>query len=765
MNKNRNNTASPKLSPAPTVKGARAQDHASNLQHRATVKKLTAQQNADRRKERNEAPWLADAQQCTGLSGVTATGFQERAQRLLGTILPGVKAEVIHPPDAAKGVYVVKMLLVPRSAIQSCQKKLLHGRTNFGTSFLDQGRNFHMVVKLQYAIKPDGGNNANQAKAVRSFFRDCFAEADVQKYLADPRQKQVCGVSSTYNITPRLYFAGISKDDRCCFVTGMQLVEGTPLKLSATLTPEMYVNVEKAVVSLWLKGVAHGDLHGKNILVKAKDVKIIDFGFSKKIPDAASQGVATKFSRMVQSGSSAHIMAIWDAHLKDNVETHLKYGRGYKWYNSDAKLLGLAYKRVPKAQRGRIGELRRQAWKCSSSSSSGGVTRPPLQPRQQRQQQPMANLYRELFNGLNGLPAAAPSPRSSPTAGRRSPHIPTMPNNRAGALNLSPTAAASPRSSPAAGRRGGGNSASRRRSPPIPTMPNNTGTQQNNAASNLASELRFWESAEGQAVQRYWESAEGQAALRYTLPLPPPPPLNTNPPTMPQLNQNRRLQNATAATQADLGDTNLSGVNFLSFMASDNNTPEKYMKRLQHLGLEDDTPVKDTVFTAAAKKAAVAPYVRDGQQSCLREGQRVKPGWFLHKYEYRKVADNDQTARVRHEKLTKVIDALQQFKGRQDEGEPKALIWAAKWVALHLHHKATLLSSRPKARLSSQTLRADAQWIAKRYGYKGTKGAKTTRVKPRVPRLPARPPPAPAPPPGPLRGLRALLRSSYPQIS
>ena len=107
---------------------------------------------------------------------------------------------------------------------------------------------------------------------------------------------------------PHLYGSGFDTQSGK-HVTYMERVQGEPLadwleKHHSVLPAQMFVQIERALASMWLAGVAHADVNGDNVMVTANGaIKIIDFGMSAVIPgnarprnlaDARHQGYQNK---------------------------------------------------------------------------------------------------------------------------------------------------------------------------------------------------------------------------------------------------------------------------------------------------------------------------------------------------------------------------------------------------------------------------------------------------------------------------------------
>lgn len=126
------------------------------------------------------------------------------------------------------------------------------------------------------------------------------------------------------DIVPALYLA-YAHPNEPLHITVMERVVGSPLS-EVRVTPELYERVREAVMRLWKAGIAHGDLHDGNMLVRPDgSVVIIDFGMSEHLPDHIVKKI---------EGSSRNA---W-GHISQHVDA-IKAARGYAWYNPNGKFL------------------------------------------------------------------------------------------------------------------------------------------------------------------------------------------------------------------------------------------------------------------------------------------------------------------------------------------------------------------------------------------------------------------------------------------
>lgn len=84
----------------------------------------------------------------------------------------------------------------------------------------------------------------------------------------------------------------------------------------------------RAIETMWLAGFVHSDMHLKNILITDKeDVKILDFGFARLIPEKTHK----KVKKMIQNGE--HIENIWQTSGIGGWSNRNMATKGFSWYN------------------------------------------------------------------------------------------------------------------------------------------------------------------------------------------------------------------------------------------------------------------------------------------------------------------------------------------------------------------------------------------------------------------------------------------------
>ena len=133
---------------------------------------------------------------------------------------------------------------------------------------------------------------------------------------------------------------------------------------------DFFVDLERAICSMWLSGFVHGDLHRDNIMVdtRTKRIQIIDFGFAIKMPAGFVNVLSRRISNMVAFG---HAGSLGDAWLQKPVDKDMRLinysnrvmkGRGFPWYNPDYKILQSLFNQVPRNMRKNIPAARSAVW-------------------------------------------------------------------------------------------------------------------------------------------------------------------------------------------------------------------------------------------------------------------------------------------------------------------------------------------------------------------------------------------------------------------
>lgn len=223
----------------------------------------------------------------------------------------------------------------------------------------------------------------------RKFAFEAAREASWHMFLSRARAIKLPGLrpSRAAVFVPRFYRMGLVWDDtlkKPVSVTVMSCAPGQPVEAQkGSLTADAYVLIEKAVVSMWLHGIVHADLHMDNVLYDplTRKVTIIDFGFATmlslplveavhaKVVEGIAQGVRSLGEVWMPPASSkygANVQA-----FVNRVQTQRMGTSQTAWYNPDGHALMALYGRVPVSERASIPELRRALWMEAARASVG----------------------------------------------------------------------------------------------------------------------------------------------------------------------------------------------------------------------------------------------------------------------------------------------------------------------------------------------------------------------------------------------------------
>ncbi|AGE55267.1 PBCV-specific basic adaptor domain-containing protein [Paramecium bursaria Chlorella virus MA1E] len=239
------------------------------------------------------------------------------------------------------------------------------------------------------------------------------------------------------------YIIGKRKRHMCITVMGfagrMSLVEySKDLQFSHWQSPQrgdsyakFYVQLEKALCSLWLAGYVHLDLHRENIMVsKDGKVKIIDFGFALKLPDVYVKSIASGITKMIKERNPRSFADLWTKESVNGVRVvnytnSVAQARDYGWYNPDYKVLQTFYNEVPVDQRSSIPKFRSEAWGVRSQPANGPT------PSKYKSSTPVSR--KSPTSVLRRSPT--PSSRRSPTPSSRKEPTPKTPTPATVELN------------------------------------------------------------------------------------------------------------------------------------------------------------------------------------------------------------------------------------------------------------------------------------------------------------------------------------------
>ncbi|GAQ90995.1 Putative kinase family protein, partial [Klebsormidium nitens] len=169
-------------------------------------------------------------------------------------------------------------------------------------------------------------------------------------------------------VVPPVFYAGLLDGGRrmgMVFITVMGEAPGVVLReflrrRSNELTGFEYALIERAILTLWLLGVVHADLHEENIFIdeKSEKVTIIDFGYALILPKAK----ATQVRAALNHGANTN--TLWNdkkTGLRKYVNA-IQGGRGYDWYNPEAKVARYFRTLVDDEDKTTLSANRAKAW-------------------------------------------------------------------------------------------------------------------------------------------------------------------------------------------------------------------------------------------------------------------------------------------------------------------------------------------------------------------------------------------------------------------
>jgi serine/threonine protein kinase len=150
----------------------------------------------------------------------------------------------------------------------------------------------------------------------------------------------------------------------------------------------LFVEIERAICSMWLAGYIHGDLHRANLMIDTRtySIKLIDFGFALKMPPGFVDVLARRISNMIARGDMKSLGEVWTEKPIDgklrliNYSNRVMKGKGYPWYNPDYKILRTLFNQVPRKLRNQIPAARSALW----GIKMGDVAALPQQRRTSR---------------------------------------------------------------------------------------------------------------------------------------------------------------------------------------------------------------------------------------------------------------------------------------------------------------------------------------------------------------------------------------------
>lgn len=216
---------------------------------------------------------------------------------------------------------------------------------------------------------------------------DQVREAVAQDALARAGCVRVSGASRglcAKDHVPRLFLAGLVLDAASaseCFVTVMALAPGATLdsflRKGGALTADAYLKVERAAAAVWAHGLAHGDLHRKNVMWDAPTgtATLVDFGFAVVLPDDLTAELRAAMKAAALRGARS-LGEVWREPARSAVGTRAQsylnrvaqarlgpsFGRHPVWYNPDGNALLRLYDRLDPAEKAAVPARRLALW-------------------------------------------------------------------------------------------------------------------------------------------------------------------------------------------------------------------------------------------------------------------------------------------------------------------------------------------------------------------------------------------------------------------
>lgn len=346
------------------------------------------------RRSRPGVAWTATAPQADAMYLPTSVALRDqkanaRAYTLLHTLVASAGGSTRDVSRAAGGAHgeTFRMRVTPQTlgALEALRVQLSH-RVEAPAHLPPVGS--RVIVKLQFLHPSYGDADADRPAMWKTFLTDAGLEARNHAYLMGRNVTLRCGIGRAVTLTgeqcvPQFFFGGALRS-LGIYIIVMSQVLGRPME-KADMKPEQFASVEKGIMTLTLLGLAHGDLHTKNMMVHKKRVTIIDFGLSRRLP-ALLQARARVAVQRALSGEGTPD-AVW--HGEDGAGragTIVGYmnswmkREGYPYYHSEARWLRDYYARAmrhPNAA-ARIAAARRVLWGCPGAFTPfKAITRAP----------------------------------------------------------------------------------------------------------------------------------------------------------------------------------------------------------------------------------------------------------------------------------------------------------------------------------------------------------------------------------------------------
>lgn len=225
----------------------------------------------------------------------------------------------------------------------------------------------NMRDQLMYKILTPHLPAVGQEVAIKRAYRN------TRRHLSEPAFLHFLGShADTAPYVPRFYFSGYDMRNGE-IVTVMAKSPGTTLlRLLRTrdLTARTYALIERAIASIWTRGVVHADFHESNVMIEPKSgtVNIIDFGMAVILPNDLHARIVEKVRRAIDTDIRS-LGEVWDGELQAFVNS-VHVSRRRPEYYPDGKALKYLHNMLTNEEAAKVPHWRRLLWKNRSPVSS-----------------------------------------------------------------------------------------------------------------------------------------------------------------------------------------------------------------------------------------------------------------------------------------------------------------------------------------------------------------------------------------------------------
>jgi hypothetical protein len=161
-------------------------------------------------------------------------------------------------------------------------------------------RGKEIVIKLQLPETPTIFSAKRESES--SFIARALEESKIHAYLTTAKRTISEKEYVAAEVVPRFFLSGFFRDANTGLLTHIQMMEkvdGVPLSdvLTRDNIEKLFPFLEEALATLWACGVAHADVHSKNVMVGDGRLVLVDFGRSFRIPGDVQRIVDEKIAR------------------------------------------------------------------------------------------------------------------------------------------------------------------------------------------------------------------------------------------------------------------------------------------------------------------------------------------------------------------------------------------------------------------------------------------------------------------------------------